>query len=115
MTRIWSALLIVNAAWALHLVVSYVLAWAACADDPGWLLALRHLTTIVAAVAGLAALWQAYAASVSSEPTAPDGARGGTWTAEYRFLGRLAVALSAMLLLGVLMAGAANLMLPPCQ
>jgi hypothetical protein len=115
MTRIGSALLIVNAAWALHLVVSYFLAWAACADDASWLLALRHLTTVVAAGAGLAALWQAYRASASSSGAASDGARAATWAAEHAFLARLAIALSAMLLFGVLMAGAANLILPPCR
>jgi hypothetical protein len=115
MTRIWTALLIVNAAWALHLVVSYFLAWAACVNDPGWLLVLRHLTTVVAAVTGLAALWQAYRASTSPGPTPPAGTQGATWATEYGFLARLALALSAMLLLGVLMAGAANLILPACQ
>jgi hypothetical protein len=114
MTRIWIALLIVNLAWAAHLVVSYYLAWAACPGDDGRLLMLRHLTTIAAAGVGLVALWLSYRASMSPAPTPPEGVRAPIWSAERGFLARLALALSAMLLFGVLMAGAANLVLPPC-
>jgi hypothetical protein len=115
MTRIWSALLIVNVAWMGHLVVSYFLAWLACAGDSVSLLALRHLTTVVAAGASLVALWQVYRALTSPAPAPPEGVRGPIWAGEYGFLARLTVALGAMLLLGVLMAGAANLALIPCQ
>ena len=48
MTRIWMALLVVNVAWSLHLVVSYFLAWVACSGDDGRLTTLRHLATVVA-------------------------------------------------------------------
>jgi hypothetical protein len=114
MTRVWLALLIVNVAWAGHLLVSYFLAWMACAGDSTLLMALRHLTTVVAGGASLVALWQAYRALTSSAPAPPEGVRGSTWAGEHDFLALVTVALGAMLLFGVLMAGAANLVLPAC-
>ena len=37
MKPLWPALLGATVAWALHLVVSYYLAWAACPSDDGTL------------------------------------------------------------------------------
>ena len=115
MTRVWVSLLIVNVAWAGHLLVSYFLAWVACAGDSAWLLALRHLTTVVAGGTSLVALWQAYRALTSPAPAPPEGVRAPIWAGEHGFLALVTVALGAILLLGVLMAGAANLVLLPCQ
>lgn len=115
MTRVWVSLLVVNVAWAGHLLVSYFLAWIACAGDSTLLVASRHLTTAVAVAASLVALWQGYRALTAPAPAPPEGVRGPVWAGEHGFLGLVTVALGAMLLLGVVMAGAANLVLPACM
>lgn len=115
MTRVWLALLIVNVAWAGHLLVSYFLAWMACSGDSTLLVTVRHLTTVVAGGASLVALWVAYRALTSPAPAPPEGMRESIWAGEQGFLAVVTLALGSMLLLGVLMAGAANLVLPPCQ
>jgi hypothetical protein len=115
MTRVWLSLLVVNGAWAGHLLVSYFLAWIACAGDSTLLVALRHLTTVAALGAGLVALWMGYRAMSSQAPAPPEGVNGPAWAGEYGFLGLVTVALGAMLLFGVVMAGAANLVLPSCM
>jgi hypothetical protein len=113
MKPIWPALLGANVAWAVHLVVSYYLAWAACAGDDGTLEVLRHLATAVALAVTLAALWHGVRAR-STVSAAADGA-GREEIAEHVFLARLTIALSVMLLLGIALAGAANLVLVPCR
>jgi hypothetical protein len=127
MTRTSLALLGVCLAWAIHLVASYALAWAACAGDGGWLLALRHLATVAAALLGIGVLFQAArAATAQAAPAggAQSGPAGGSpaapvsgapeRAAEHRYVARLSVLLSLMLLFAIVMTGAANLFLAPC-
>ena len=111
MTRTSAALLLAGLAWAVHLVVSYALAWAACTGDDGWPLAARHLTTVAAAGLVLGALLQAVRASRTGV-TAAAGAQ--EQAAEHRYVGHLAVVLSLVFLFAIVMAGAANLLLAPC-
>ena len=113
MKPIWPALLAANLAWALHLVVSYYLAWAACAGDDGTLEVLRHLATAVALGVTLAALWRGVRAR-STVSSAGNGPRSEE-IAEHAFLARLTVALSTMLLLAIALAGVANFLLAPCR
>ena len=113
MKPIWPALLATNLVWAGHLVVSYYLAWMACASDDGTLEVLRHLATAVALGVTLAALWRGVRAG-STVSSAGDGAAGEE-AAEHGFLARLTIALSVMLLLAIALAGAANLLLAPCR
>jgi hypothetical protein len=112
MKPIWSALLAVNVAWALHLVVSYYLAWAGCAGDDGMLALLRHLATFTAlGVAGVA-VWRGVR-DRSTVPAADNGVRREEM-AERGFLATLTVALSLILLLAIVLAGTASLALVPC-
>jgi hypothetical protein len=113
LTRVWPALLTGTVAWSVHLVVSYHLAWAACAGGDGWLAALHHLATAAAVASTLVAWRQAHLAS--GPPAAPSGhLEPRDLAAQRLFLARLAGPLNAMLLFSILMAGAANLVLVPC-
>ena len=112
--HLWPALLAGNAAWSLHLLVSYYLASAACGADDGWLAALRHLTTLAAVLVTLVGWRQARRASGPRGVT-PDGRSERQGTATQRvFLARLAELLSAVSLFAILMTGAANFFLVPC-
>lgn len=112
MKPIWPALLGANVAWALHLVVSYYLAWAGCSGEDGTLGLLRHLATAVALGVTVAALWR----GVQTRRPAPalGTNKRDEEIAEHGFLGTLTVTLSVVLLLGIAMAGAANFLLAPC-
>jgi hypothetical protein len=109
------ALLSINVAWSVHLCVSYYLAWAACAGDNWWLLALRHLATIVALALAMASLWLAVRAVTASTRQFRGGGVQQEALAEHGYLVRVAVVLGAMLIFGILLAGTANLFLMPCM
>ena len=115
MARLWPALLAGNAAWSLHLVVSYYLAHAACAGGDGWLAALRHLATL-AAVAVTVVGWRRgqWASGPRAEGAGGRGEPPET-AAQRVFLARLATLLSAMFLFAIVMTGAANFFLVPCR
>jgi hypothetical protein len=114
MTRTWPALLTIHVAWSVHLVVSYYLAWAACPGDDGWLLALRHLATFVAAAAVVASIWHEYQAMTSADRGALAREKGAPSLGERVNLARVTLALSAIYLLGIVLTGSANLFLAPC-
>ena len=104
-------LLAAGTAWAVHLVLSYFLAWAGCAGDDGWLLTVRHLVTVAAAGLALGAVTQAVRAS-RSQVAAANGAQ--EQAAEHRYVAHLSILLSLVFLFAIVMTGAANLFLPPC-
>jgi hypothetical protein len=114
MTRTWPSLLGIHVAWSVHLVVSYYLAWAACTGDDGWLLALRHLATVVAAAAVAMAIWHEIRASRSA-PAEPRTGQPDSVPLSERFnLARVTLILAGIYLLAILMTGAASLFLAPC-
>lgn len=112
MRRIWTALLIANVAWSLHLVVSYYLAWVACSGDDGRLTTLRHLATVVALGVTMAALW--WGCRIPPMMATDNGQRREQ-VAEHAFLTHVTLLLSAMLLFAIVLAGAANVILVPCM
>jgi hypothetical protein len=111
MTATSLALLAAGTAWAVHLVVSYYLAWAGCTGDDGWLLTVRHLVTVAAAGLALGAVIQAVRASRSHGASA-NGARESV--TELRYAAHLSILLSLVFLIAILMTGATNLFLIPC-
>ena len=111
MSRTSLTLLAAGTAWAVHLVLSYFLAWAGCAGDDGGLLTVRHLATIAAAGLALGALFPAVRAA-RSPVAAANGAQEGA--AEHRYVAHLSILLSLVFLFAIVMTGAANLFLPPC-
>ncbi|MCC7372166.1 MAG: hypothetical protein IT306_27375 [Chloroflexi bacterium] len=118
MGRIGWALILGNAAWSVHLVASYYLAWADCLYDDPRLLMLRHLATAVALTVALLAWWLAQRAAAASGPD-PEGVADGdgpsrTLAGEQGFLGRVTALLSIVFVLAVVLTGAANLFLFPC-
>lgn len=116
MRRTGPALLVVHVAWAVHLCLSYYLASAACDNDSGWLLMLRHLTTVVSLGLALGSMWLAWrAVAMTTHELRGGGAPGaGETLAEHGYLARLTLVLGAVLVLGILLAGTANLFLVPC-
>ena len=111
MSRTSLTMLAAGTAWAVHLVLSYYLAWAGCAGDAGGLLTVRHLATFAAAGLALGALFQAVRAS-RSPVSAANGAQEGA--AEHRYVAHLSILLSLVFLFAIVMTGAANLFLLPC-
>ena len=111
MSRTSLTLLAAGTAWAVHLVLSYYLAWAGCAGDDGGLLTVRHLVTFAAAGLALGALLQAVRVS-RSPVAATNGAR--EQAAEHRYVAHLSILLSLVFLFAIVMTGVANLFLPPC-
>jgi hypothetical protein len=111
MTGTSLALLAAGTAWAVHLVLSYYLAWAGCAGTDGWLLTVRHLVTVAAAGLALGALLQAVRASRSQVAAAHGGQEGA---AEHRYVAHLSILLSLVFFFAIVMTGVANLFLLPC-
>ena len=120
-------------AWAVHLLVSYVLADLGCVAETDALWLGRHLLTIGAVVAAAATL---VAARPWAGQTAVPATRllpsAGTDTAslaggltqlahdvavhepERRFLAYVALVVNAIFLFAVVLAGTTSLFLPPC-
>jgi hypothetical protein len=99
---LWVALFAGHLAWTVHLLLSYLVAALACSSGGGWSPVPLHLTTVSAlavAAAGLAA-----GGAAAREREAP----------ERRFVGRFALALGAVFLFAIVLAGGAGLFLLPC-
>ena len=114
MRGLWPGLLAINAAWSLHLLASYFLAWRDCVAPDGVLLVLRHMVTVVALGVTLVAWWRAAHVSAQAPSSAGQSGAAGEATAERAYLARVTLFLSVMFFFAVLLAGAANLFLPPC-
>ncbi len=103
MTRtLWFAVFGGHVAWTAHLLVGYFLASLACASSGSWSGAPLHVTTISALAVTVAGVGAGRAAASQ---------RG---TPEQRFIGRFGIALSAVFLFAIVLAGAAGAFLPPC-
>jgi hypothetical protein len=111
MSRTSLALLAAGTAWAVHLVLSYFLAWAGCARDDGALLVVRHLATVAAAGVALGAVIQAVRASGSP---AAEAYGAHEQAAEHRYVAHLSIVLGLVFLFAIVMTGAASLFLSPC-
>ena len=116
--REWYALLGGHVAWSLHLMVSYALAARACAapgGDTPELVALRHVTTVIATLATATAIvaslpgWRRARAETTEAATTSAGV-----SVQRRFLQGLALPINILFLVGVVAAGAGNVLLPPC-
>lgn len=98
---LWVALLAGHLAWSVHLLVSYFLASLACSSSGSWSAVPFQVATISALAVTAAGLAAGRAGASNSAP-------------ERRFVGHFGLALGAVFLFAIVLAGAAGLFLAPC-
>jgi hypothetical protein len=111
-----------QAAWGVHLLLSYALADLGCRQETTALLTGRHVLTVlaVAAIGAVtAAVWpwprgQGDRGTASPAPASAVPTSSQLLHAERRFLAVVALAINAIFLLAVLLAGSTSLVLVPC-
>jgi hypothetical protein len=105
----WVAVLLGPIAWTVHLLVAYFLVPTTCDASLPWLL---HLTTIVTAVASLAAVplaWREMGRSAESRNSGNQGSMQAR-----RFLGISGMALGLLFAAVVVLEGIPPVLLSPC-
>ncbi len=106
---LWTGWVIGPAAWALHLMGSYLLVARACEADAIWMLHGTTLVTLLLALAGTAVAWWQWGRAGRRWPGSGDGEAG-----LIRFMAVMGLFISALSALIIVAEGIPNFFLGPC-
>ncbi|SFU84194.1 hypothetical protein [Halomonas korlensis] len=107
--RLWSGWVIGPAAWALHLLGSYLLVPKACEAETVWLLHAVTLVTLMLGLAGVVVAWRQWTRAGRRWPGSGDDG-----TSNIRFMAVMGLLISALSSLLIVAEGVPSFFLSPC-